>query len=503
MSDEFQATDDGAIGSTTDVEIIIVGTGFSGLGLGTKLARAGKRSFLLLERADDVGGTWRDNDYPGAACDVSSHLYSLSFRPNPDWTHVYSPQAEIHEYLRETAREEGLMPHIRFGCEVVGAEWDEVANLWRVSTSQGSFTSRVLVTAAGHLSDPKYPNIPGLDSFEGHLFHSAGWNHDVALESQRIGVIGTGASSIQIIPEVAEMASHLTVFQRSAPYVRPRPNRQYTPAEKRMFRRVPESLQELRAEMFWNNEARLVERQALPALLEAAAAVAHKHREAQVIDPEIREKLKPNFVYGCKRGLRSDDYYPTFNRENVTLECAGIDRVEGKRVIMTSGDVHELDVIIASTGFETTDLPISYIIKGRQGRSLADAWSGGMQAYATLAVSGFPNLFIMGGPNTGLGHNSAIYVIESQIDHILGALQFMAQRPDAVLEVSAEAENSYVEGVESRGEGTVWLSEGCQTWYVDPRNGRLTSLWPDFAHSFRRENAAFVPDPYLSGSTTG
>lgn len=477
-------------------DIIIVGTGFAGLGLGAQLKRRTDHSFVILERAGDVGGAWRDNTYPGAACDVPSHLYSFSFRPNPDWSHVYSPQPQIFAYLRRTAQEEGLLEHIRFHAEVTAADWDEERGLWTVVAGGQTYLGRTLILASGRLSDPKMPDIPGIESFTGQLFHSAAWDHNSSVEGLRVGVIGTGASAIQIIPEMAKAASHLTVFQRSAAYVRPRVNRQYTEVEKREFARSPQAMSELREDLFWANESRLVERQALPALLERAAAESHAHREAQVHDPDVRERLRPHYVFGCKRGLRSSEYYPVFNLPHVVLQTAGIDRVEGNVVHARDGQTHELDVLVAATGFEATDLPISYRVRGRDAELLSDRWKTGMQAYATTAVNGFPNMFLMGGPNTGLGHNSAIYIIESQVEYMLGALDHVLGTPDGVIEVCREDEEQFVRQLESSMEGTVWLSDGCETWYVDSRNGRLTSLWPDFAHSFRRQNGAFDVTPY-------
>jgi cation diffusion facilitator CzcD-associated flavoprotein CzcO len=477
-------------------DIIIVGAGFAGLGLGVRLKRETAHSFIVLERAGDVGGTWRDNTYPGAACDVSSHLYSYSFRPNPNWTQVYSSQREIHEYLRETARAEGLLDHVQFNQEVTAADWDEATGVWVVRCGEQEYRGRSLVLASGRLSDPKMPDLPGLGSFTGALFHSAAWDDSADLEGKRIGVIGTGASAIQIIPELAKVAGHLTVFQRSAAYVRPRTNRKYSEVEKRAFARAPESLMALREDMFWANEARLVERQALPALLEKASADAHAHREAQVHDPVLRELLRPNYVFGCKRGLKSNDYYPTFNLPHVTLQASGITRVEGNVVHAKDGRTHELDVIVAATGVEATDLPISYRVRGANARPLSDAWANGMQAYATISPHGFPNLFVMGGPNTGLGHNSAIYIVESQVEYLLGAFRFLLAQPGRILEALASAEEEFMRHLETKMEGTVWLSDGCQTWYIDSRNGRLTSLWPDFAHGFRRENGTFDQTAY-------
>ncbi|MEV0288887.1 NAD(P)/FAD-dependent oxidoreductase [Kribbella sp. NPDC050820] len=482
--------------SVKDVEVIVVGAGFGGLGMATQLRRRGHASFVLLERADDVGGAWWHNQYPGAACDVPSHLYSFSFRKNPEWSHVYSPQQEILSYLRETARDEQLTPHIQFGAEVVDARWDEADSRWTVRTRRGAYRGKVLINAAGHLSDPKPPAIQGLDTFSGHLFHSAAWNHDVDLEGKRIGVIGTGASAIQIVPELAKVAGHLTVFQRSAPYIIPRNDRPYTEIEKTTFRRLPERIDALRAEIFWASEARFVERQAVPAVLNEVARVALDHIHAQVDDPDLRCKLTPDYQFGCKRILRSDDYYPTLCRSNVTLETSRVARIEGNTVTTVAGAQHELDVLVLATGFEASDLPIAHRITGKDDQLLADQWETGMQAYATTAVHGFPNLFIMNGPHTGTGHNSAIYVIESQISYILGALEYMNTENITAMEVSAEAEADYVQRIEDRSQGTVWLTGGCQSWYLDPRNGRLI-LWPDFTHTFREENGTFDPAPYL------
>lgn len=479
------------------VEVIIVGTGFSGLGMGIQLIREKNQSFVMLERAADVGGTWRDNTYPGAACDIQSHLYSYSFRPNPDWSRVYATQPEILQYLQAAAREEGLIPHIRFGAEVLDARWDETQERWIVSTPRGTFVGKSLVTASGHLSDPKFPDIEGIDSFKGEIFHSAQWDHSVELEGKRIGVVGSGASAIQIVPEIAETATHLTVFQRSAPYVIPRLDYFYTDAERGMFRKFPHTAQAIRDELFWGNEARFPQRRGVPAFIDQITEVADNHRKTQVTDPVLYKKLTPNYAIGCKRILISNDYYPALGRPNVTLETDGISHIDGNAVITRAGERHELDVLILSTGFEASDLPISHRIYGKSGALLADHWSNGGQAYACTTVSGFPNLFVMLGPNTGLGAGSIIYMAETQISYIAGALKYMRENSVSSLEVTAEAEEEYVKTIDERAQGTVWLSGGCQSWYVDPRNGRLTTLWPDFMSQFRKENGTFRDAGYV------
>lgn len=480
-----------------ETDVLIVGTGFAGLGAAVALKRSGTASFIVIERADGVGGTWRDNTYPGAACDISSHLYSFSFKLNPNWSKMFSDQPEILEYMRRIVEEEDLGGHLHLNTELHQASWDPQAARWLVQAGGRTYRARTLVVAAGRLSEPKYPDIPGLTGFEGTLFHSAAWDHDADLDGKRVGVVGTGASAIQIIPELAKRVAHLTVFQRSPAYIRPRANREFTEAEKRAFARSPELMESLREDIFWSGEGRLVERQALPALLDRASADSHAHREAQVDDPVTRELLKPTYVFGCKRTLRSNDFYPTFNLPHVTLEATGLSRVEGSTAYGGDGTAHELDVLVTATGFEATDLPIAYRIKGADGLALSDAWTSGMQAFATISPHGFPNLFVMGGPNTGLGHNSAIYIIESQITYVSGAVDYLAAHPEVALDVTQAREESFVRYLETKMTGTVWLSEGCETWYVDPRNGRLTALWPDYAHTFRRENGAFRPADYI------
>lgn len=491
-----QTTTTTAADPLKDVDVIIVGTGFSGLGLGTQLVRRGDTSFVLLERADDVGGTWRDNHYPGAACDLPSHLYSFSFRPNPEWSSVYSPQPEIQEYLQTTAREEHLLPHIRFGAEMLDARWDEETGRWTVTTPRGEYTGKSLVAATGHLADPQLPNIKGLDSFTGDVFHSAQWNHDVDLDNKRIGVLGSGASAIQIIPEMAKVAGRLTVFQRTAPYVVPRNNEQYTEAARGMFKKMPQTMKEVREGMFWHNEAQYPVLLGVPAANEAHAKIAHAHREAQISDPELSRKLTPDYAIGCKRILVSDDYYPALAQPNVTLATEGISHIEGNTVITSDGVRHELDVLILATGFITTDLPLSYRVFNETGTSLADQWEDGVSTHASASVHGFPNFYLINGPFTSMGHNSLIYVIESQINYVLGALDYTRDNAVEALEVTMEAETAYVEKLEGRSRGTVWVNGGCDNWYTDHRTGRLSATWPDYAHSFQAENSVFDPSVY-------
>lgn len=497
----MQQSDSGAAGptitsttiSTTDV--LIIGTGFSGLGMAIALKRAGKHRFTVLERAFDVGGTWRDNTYPGAACDIQSHLYSYSFRPNPRWSRVYAPQPEIHAYLRQAAEDEGILPHVEFGADVMDARWDTSAQQWVVRTSKGTFLAAALISAAGHLSDAAFPEIDGLGSFKGRIFHSAQWDHGCELAGKKIGVIGTGASAIQIVPELARTAEHLTVFQRSAPYVIPRRDHVYSEAEKGMFEHFPEAAQELRDELFWGNESRFPQRRQVPAFIDMISSMALNHLRQEVPDEALRAKLTPHYAIGCKRILISNDYYPTLNLDHVSLCTEGIERVVEGGVILRSGEKVDLDVLVVATGFEATDLPIAEHIYGSDGLQLADKWKDGGKAFACTTVAGFPNLFMMLGPNTGLGAGSMVFMIETQVNYIREAVDYLIGRR-VVLDPDPVAEKEYVEGIYRRSAGTVWLDGGCSSWYLHPVSGRLTALWPDFMSQFRKENGSFAPEGY-------
>lgn len=482
--------------TTTDVDVLIIGSGFAGIGMAVSLKREGRRSFVILERAQDVGGTWRDNTYPGAACDIQSHLYSYSFRPNPNWSRIYAPQPEIHAYLQDTARDEGISPHVRFGANVTAADWDDAEGVWVVESTAGTFRARTLVSATGHLSDPVYPTIAGIDTFQGELFHSARWRHDVELKGKRVGVIGTGASSIQIVPSIQPLVGSLTVFQRSAPYVVPRRDREYTATEKGMFARAPETAQALRDELFWGNESRFPQRLQSPLFLSDVRQVALDHLHDQVADDVLRRHLTPDYEIGCKRILISNDYYPAVAAPNVALETSGIREITPDGVVTRSGEHIPLDVLIVATGFEAADLPVGDLVRGRDGVLLADHWAEGGRALACSAVAGFPNFFVMLGPNTGLGAGSIIFMVETQISYIHGAITYLLDE-EVDIDPAPEAEDAFVEALHHRSKHTVWVQGGCSSWYLHPASGRLTTLWPDFMAQFRRENGEFSPTPYI------
>lgn len=479
-----------------EVDTIIVGSGFGGLGMGIRLARESERSFLILERADDVGGTWRDNSYPGVACDIPSHLYSFSFRPKTDWGQFYATGAEIQKYLTDSARQEGLLPHLRFATEVLEMRWQPDSTRWYLETTTGRYHCRVLVVAAGRLSEPRIPEIPGLADFAGPVFHSSEWDHSVGLAGRRVGVVGTGASAIQIAPNISGVAESVVLFQRTPAYIVPRADRAYSDVEMRVFARVPGAIERLRSQLFWDAEAGFAKRIGLPTAVAEFRDVALGHLASQVADPALRALLTPDYEIGCKRVALSDEFYPAISSGAVRLEPSALTSLDGDRASAASGAEYELDVLVLATGFHTTRPPFATRVFGRGGLALSERWSRGMVAHASTTVAGFPNLFVIDGPNASLGHNSAVHMIETQIAFILGALDHLEIVNGEVLEVSREAEDAWVSEIDRRSAGTVWLTGGCASWYVDDRSDRLTLLWPDFAFAFRDEVGTFDPRGY-------
>ncbi|MDB5045675.1 MAG: 4-hydroxyacetophenone monooxygenase, partial [Deinococcus sp.] len=421
-------------------------------------------------------------------------LYSFSFAPNPAWSHRYARQPEILAYLRQTAAESGILPRIRFGHEVMRAEWDEAEQLWHIQTSQGAYTARVLISGHGPLIDPKWPAIPGLDSFAGERFHSARWNHAVDLTGKRVAVIGTGASAIQFVPEVQRVAEQLTVFQRTPPWVMPRLDRPTSQRRRELFQRFPLLQRAARQWVFGVAEARFLSfsHRRVGALVER---LGHQHLEAQISDPVLRAKLRPRYRLGCKRILVSDDYYPALQQPNVELVTEAITEIRGQEVITADGTRRSFDVLIGGTGFNATQPPVARLIFGRGGRSLAEAWSDHMEALRGTAVAGFPNLFMLVGPNTALGHNSIVYIIEAQIDYVLQALDHMDAHHLAALEPRLDAQQAYSEGLQTRLRDSVWVQGGCTSYYLDAQ-GRNSTLWPQRAAQFRQAVRRFDPGEY-------
>jgi cation diffusion facilitator CzcD-associated flavoprotein CzcO len=476
------------------VDIAIVGSGFSGLGMAIRLKQEGRDDFVVLERGDDVGGTWHFNTYPGCACDVPSHLYSFSFAPNPDWTHTYSPQPEIGAYLRRCADEFGIRPHVRLGTTVESAAWDEDARRWRIETDRGNLSARVLVGGMGPLADPKVPDIPGLDSFKGTTFHSARWNHEHDLSGERVASIGTGASAIQLVPAIQPDVAKLHVFQRTPPWIMPHSNRPTTRLERRVYKAFPALQRLVRGGVYAAREALVLGFVKNPRLMGLVGKLAKAHQRKQISDPELLRKVTPDYTIGCKRILPSNKWYPALGQPNVELVTDGIKEVREHSIVAADGSEREVDTIIFSTGFQVTDMPVGKKVRGRDGQLLDDAWQGSPRAHLGCTIPGFPNFFMLLGPNTGLGHSSMVYMIESQVAYVLDALRVMDEHAAEAAEVRADTVESFNDRLEAQLAGTVW-NTGCASWYLDD-TGRNATLWPDWTWRFRQRTARFDPAEY-------
>jgi cation diffusion facilitator CzcD-associated flavoprotein CzcO len=479
----------------TDVKVAIVGTGFSGLGMAARLKREGIEDFVVLERNQEVGGTWWDNTYPGCQCDVASRLYSFSFAPNPDWSRTYSRQSEIRDYLRDCSERFGLRPHIRFGCEVQSASWDEEQGIWRIETSEGEVRAEALVAGMGPLSEPAPPDIPGLDRFEGKVFHSARWDHEHDLSGERVGVIGTGASAIQFVPRIQPEVGSMHVFQRTPPWILPHTDRPVTRLERRIYRAFPALQRLARTGVYLSREWLVLGLTHRRRLMKLPEAIARRHLARQVRDRELRRKLTPNYTIGCKRILLSNTWYPALSKPNVDVVTDGISEVRGSSVVTGAGEEIELDTLILGTGFRVTDLPAANNLIGRDGRTLAETWQGSPQAYMGSSIPGFPNFFMLLGPNTGLGHNSVVYMIEAQVAHVMRCLRAKAERGAVAIEAREEALAEWNAEIQRFLAGSVWNAGGCKSWYID-RTGRNTTIWPRFTWQFRRSARRFDPAAY-------
>jgi cation diffusion facilitator CzcD-associated flavoprotein CzcO len=476
------------------VRIAIVGAGFAGIGMAIGLRAAGIEDFVVLERAEDVGGTWQANTYPGCQCDVPSHLYSFSFEPNPSWTRTYSMQPEIWAYLRRCSERYGIGPHLRLGHELTGATWDDDARRWLVETSRGSYSASLLIDATGPLSHPAVPAIRGLRRFEGKLFHSARWDHDHDLAGERVAVIGTGASAIQFVPKIADRVGRLHVFQRTPPWIMPHSDRPTSRLERQLYRRLPLAQRAVRTVVYWTRESFVIGFAKRPSMAAPAERIARLHLRRQVRDRELRRRLEPDFRLGCKRVLISNEWYPALTRPDVELVSERIVAVEGRDIVLADGTRREVDTIILGTGFHVTDPPTARLVRGRDGRTLAQVAGDSPRAYLGTAMAGFPNLFKIIGPNTGLGHSSMVFMIESQLAYVMDAIRTMHERAIATVEVRPEAVAAFNEELQEMLQGTVW-SSGCASWYLDA-SGRNTTLWPDFTFRFRERTRRFDADAY-------
>ncbi len=470
--------------SQRELPIAIIGSGFGGIGAAIQLKKAGFESFTIFERADEVGGTWRDNTYPGAACDVPSHVYSLSFEPNPDWSRRFATAGEIQSYLLRITEKWKLRDHIRFGTEIVEARFDEAQGVWSLQTDAGDhFEARLVVSAVGGLVDPALPDIKGLASFRGEVFHTARWNHEYDLTGRRVGVIGTGASAVQVVPSIAPQVAKLEVYQRTPAWVLPKRDKRYGDDEKERFRRFPLALRASRLAKYWLSELFgpivFLDSPRLSSLGEKGSLAFLK---SQVKDRDLRRRLRPDFQLGCKRVLISDDYWATFERDNVELVTDPIEEVRSHGIETRDGTFRELDAIVLATGFALGLASAPFPISGRGGRQLDDVWKDGAFAYKGMSVAGFPNWFVLMGPNTGPGHTSVLVFTEAQIQHMLGAARLLRDEGVRFVDVRPDVVERYNEGIQGRMKHMVW-SSGCNSWYLSD-DGANRSLYPGFAAEY-------------------
>ncbi len=484
-----------------DHEIVIVGNGFSGLGTAIKLKQSGIDDFLIIDKADSVAGTWRENTYPGCACDVPSHMYSYSFEQNPDWTRMYAPQPEIRAYLERCVDKYGLRDHLVLNTKALGAEWDESAGLWRCRAEgpegESAITARFLVSGIGGLHVPSAPDFPGIENFKGAVFHSAQWDHDYDLTGKRVAVIGTGASSIQFVPEIQPQVEQLDLYQRTAPWIMPKVDRGISRFERRLYRALPFLQRGIRYGIYWFLELvalRVVKSERIGRIAER---IATRHLQKQVSDPVKRQKLTPNYEIGCKRILMSNTYYAALDQPNAAVITDGIAEIRAGSVVDGAGVEREVDAIILGTGFDTQAMASSVELRGVGGRLLAEEWTeSGIQAHRGTMIAGFPNLFFLLGPNTGLGHNSVVFMIERQIGLALKAIKECRHRgPGVSLAPTATAQASFNQRVQDELRDAVWSRGTCQSWYLDS-HGRNITLWPGATWQFRNELNSLKVDEY-------
>jgi cation diffusion facilitator CzcD-associated flavoprotein CzcO len=484
-------------GATRELSVGIVGAGFGGVGIGIRLRQAGIENFTIFERGETVGGVWRANTYPGAACDVPSHLYSYSFAPGSEWTRRYAPQAEILAYLEQTADRFAVTPHVRFKTEVTSAEFDADSGQWTLETDTGErHHFDLIVTACGQLTRPSIPALPGLDEFEGPSFHSAEWDHDVPLAGRNVAVLGTGASAIQFVPEVAAVAGRTTVYQRSAPWILAKSDRVYGDWERRLFERFPLRVAAARAGMFAAFELLAHGLTDRPGLLGLVRNVANRERQKALgDDPELLAKATPDYEIGCKRVLITDDWYPTLRRDDVELVADGATRITPTGVVAADGVERPADVIIHGTGFQTHNFVAPMAVHGLEGRELNEVWAGRAEAFLGTTVSGFPNMFVLYGPNTNHGSGSVPFTLECQFNYVLDAIERMRRGGYRWIELRPEAQAEWRAEMAERSRDTVWMAGGCHNWYLNAR-GENTNNWPGAWLEFRRRTRRINPGDY-------
>ncbi|GAJ79082.1 putative flavin-containing monooxygenase [Nocardia brasiliensis NBRC 14402] len=466
------------------LDVAIIGGGFAGIGAAIRLKQKGIDDFAIFERGESIGGTWRDNTYPGAACDIPSRLYSYSFAPNPDWSHTYSGSNEILGYIETMVAEFGLAPHLRFGHNVTGIVFDEAAGRWEISVEGRADTvlARTVVLASGPLANAGFPNIRGIESYAGHKIHSARWDHDYDFTGKKVAVVGTGASAVQIIPELVDKAASVKVFQRTPGWVLPRVNRRTNAVTRELYRRVPAAEQLARQAWFYGHESVALGVVWNTPLTRVVELVGKAQLRRQVKDPWLRRQLTPDFRAGCKRLLMTDDYYPALQRDNCKLITWPIATLSERGIRTAEGIEHQADCIVFATGFDVSKTGTPIPVVGRDGRVLADEWSRGAYAFKSVAVSGYPNMFLTFGPNSGPGHNSALVYMEAQIDYLVQGIDTILKQDLRVLDVRKDRQDRYNEGMQRRLTGTTWNS-GCKSWYLT-EDGFNATMYPGFASQY-------------------
>ncbi len=478
-------------------KIAIIGAGFSGLGMAITLKMAGEHDFIVFEREARVGGTWWVNQYPGCGCDVASPLYSFSFEPYPDWPRMYASQPEIHAYLERCVEKYDIGPHLKLARTVEELRFVAKDARWRLRDAAGRlYTSQFVVSGVGALSTPALPTIEGLETFRGRSFHSQQWDHDYDFKGKKVAVIGTGASAIQFVPQIQPLVAHLDLYQRTAPWIVPKLDREMTEVEKRLFRERPSAQRRLRNKIYWLNESRVPGFHSFRPMIWLGKRISEQQRQRQIADPELRKKVTPNYTLGCKRVLISNDYYPAISQPNVDLITDPIARITPGGIKAADGRERAVDAIIFGTGFDVAGAVPRGVVFGLGGLDLADAWRKGHEAYKGTTVAGFPNYFILLGPNTGLGHNSIIYMIEAQIAYIMDALRVMKSKDARALDVKPEAQRCWNAQLQSKLAKTVWNSGGCRSWYLHPESGKNFTIWPGFTWRFRWATRRFDPAAY-------
>jgi len=475
--------------------VAIVGAGFGGIGTAAALRRAGIDDVVVLERGERVGGVWNQNTYPGAACDVPSHLYSYSFARNPRWGRRFATQPEIQRYVEHVARDHGVFDRVRLGTDVTSATWDPDSARWQLETDGGAVEANVLVCACGQLTRPAIPRLEGLERFAGPAFHSSRWRHDVDLRGLRVGVLGSGASAIQFVPAIQPLVRSMTLVQRTPPWILPKPDRAYRPFDTALFERFPAAQLAGRLGFWAFLEAGIAGFIGHDAAMRPLAAISRAHLRRQVSDPELRRKLTPTYRMGCKRVLLSSDWYPALGAPNVEVVTGGVTEVTETGVVLGDGRAIELDALIFGTGFRTREFVAPMRIAGRDGRTLEDAWSDLPHAWHGLAVPGIPNMFLIYGPNTFGGSGSAIYMIESQMRHVVAAVGALRRTGARSIEVREDAHEAFMAELRDRQRRTVWATGGCSSWYLDEQ-GRDPTNWPGYTYDYRRRTARVTPDVY-------